>query len=723
LYSVFAKQIARLTRASRAAGRTSFRKDVASLKQREESFRLLFEGNPIPMWVYDRESLCFLAVNEAAVEQHGYSREQFLSKTLLDVRPPEERHVVQQFVREVKKAYGAERVWRLYRADGTEFQAISYGRTLFYEGRPAVLTAIIDVTERIRNEQRIREQNEALSRQEEQLRIQNVRFLTALAYMNQGLCLFDADQRLVISNKRYADLYGLTAEQTRPGTTLRSILEARIAAGASPDDAEEYIEKRLKEVTGGASYNINQLRDGRTIAVLHQPIEGGGWVATHEDITERREAEAQIAHMAHHDALTGLPNRILLRQRMEEALRQTRRNEKTAILCLDLDHFKRVNDTLGHPVGDALLCAVAERLKRCVRESDTVTRLGGDEFAIIQVDSGLKQAANLAQRVVESITKTFEIEGHQVLLGTSIGIVLASHDQSDPDLLLKNADLALYKAKADGRGTFRFFEREMDAEAQQRRVLEMDLRSALQKGDFEVLYQPVVATDTRELAGFEALVRWRHPDKGLVPPASFIPVAEDTGLVVPLGEWVLREACAEAAAWGGDTKLAVNISPVQFRSKNLLQAVVSALASSGLPPSRLELEITESVMLQDSESTLATLTKLRELGVGIAMDDFGTGYSSLSYIHRFPLTKIKIDRSFINIIGQKKGGSAVIRAVVEIARNLRMTIVAEGIETEQQVAKLQEFGCHQMQGFLISQPVAAHEVQAILRRKRLNAAA
>jgi predicted signal transduction protein with EAL and GGDEF domain len=324
----------------------------------------------------------------------------------------------------------------------------------------------------------------------------------------------------------------------------------------------------------------------------------------------------------------------------------------------------------------------------------------------------------LAQRIVESIASPFDVDGHQVLVGTSIGIAIAPNDGLDADQLLKNADMALYKAKADGRGTFRFFEGEMDARAQQRRLLEMELRSALQNGEFELCYQPLVATQTREIEGFEALVRWRHPERGIVSPGEFIAVAEDTGLIVALGEWVLRHACAEATTWGSDIKLAVNISSVQFRSKNLLRTVVSALASASLPASRLELEITESVMLQDSEGTLATLTQLRELGVGIAVDDFGTGYSSLSYLQRFPVTKIKIDRSFINSIGEKKGGSAVVRAVVEIARSLRMTATAEGVETEHQIAKLCKIGCNQAQGYLFSPPVAAARARELLRDVR-----
>jgi diguanylate cyclase (GGDEF)-like protein len=561
-----------------------------------------------------------------------------------------------------------------------------------------------------------------LEGRQDELRMQNARFDAALENMAQGLCMFDKDERLIVCNGVYKNLYRLPDDLCRPGTSLADIFAHRIALGFyAPDVTLDSMltANRARNMRADANVSHVELQDGRTIAIAHKRMRCGGYVATHEDVTEQKRAEARIAHMARHDALTDLPNRVLFREHMDEALAGVRRRGgPVAVLCLDLDHFKQVNDTLGHPVGDALLKAVATRLQGCLRERDVMARLGGDEFAIIQFGSGAQEASAIAQRIVESIASPFAIDSHQVLVGTSIGIAIAPDDGLDADRLLKNADMALYKAKADGRGTFRFFEGEMDARAQQRRVLEMELRSALQNGEFELCYQPLVSSRTREIEGFEALVRWRHPERGIVSPGEFIPVAEDTGLIVALGEWVLRHACAEAAAWGRDIKLAVNISSVQFRSRTLLQTVVSALASSNLPASRLELEITESVMLQDSDGTLATLKSLRELGVGIAVDDFGTGYSSLSYLHRFPVTKVKIDRSFINSIGQKKGGSAVVRAVVEIARSLKMIATAEGVETEHQLAKLCKIGCDQAQGYLFSPPVAAGRARELLRELR-----
>ena len=384
----------------------------------------------------------------------------------------------------------------------------------------------------------------------------------------------------------------------------------------------------------------------------------GGWVATHEDITERRRAEKQIAHMARHDALTDLPNRVLLRERLAEALAGVRRGSKLAVLYLDLDHFKGVNDTLGHPIGDELLKMVAGRLRHCVRDTDTVARVGGDEFAIIQ--TGIERpldTAILARRIGEAVRAPYDLAGHAVVVDTSIGIAIAPNDGTEPDELLKNADMALYRAKADGRGTYRFFEPEMDSRMKARRALELALRNALATGEFELHYQPLVNLDDRRITGCEALLRWNHPERGMISPAEFIPVAEEIGLIVPLGEWVLRKACADAARWPDDIKVAVNLSPIQVTNQNLVPVVVSALAAAGLPASRLELEITESVLMQNTEATLATLHRLRELGVRISMDDFGTGYSSLSYLRSFPFDKIKIDRSFISgLAGRQRLG-------------------------------------------------------------------
>ncbi|MDO9714467.1 putative bifunctional diguanylate cyclase/phosphodiesterase, partial [Paracraurococcus lichenis] len=459
------------------------------------------------------------------------------------------------------------------------------------------------------------------------------------------------------------------------------------------------------------------LPDGRSISVSKRPVAGGGWVATYEDTTHRRQAEARVAHMAHHDALTGLANRVLFREHMQHALARAKRNGRVALLCLDLDHFKSVNDTLGHPIGDALLCEVASRLRQCTRETDLVVRLGGDEFAIVQ--EGPTQPNNaeaLARRLIDALAEPFDINSHQLIVGTSIGIALSDVGTDDTDILLKCADLALYRAKSDGRGTWRFFEPEMDAVAQARRALELDLRQALAGGQFELFYQPLLEANGARISGFEALIRWRHPKRGMVNPALFIPLAEEVGLISSIGSWVLRQACADAVRWPGQLKVAVNLSPAQFRNGMLAREVEEALLGSGLDPKRLELEITENVLLQDHEIVLETLHAVRSKGVRIAMDDFGTGYSSLSYLRRFPFDKIKIDQSFVRGLGDDEEAAAIVRAVAGLGRTLGMAVNAEGVETAEQLAALQALGCGEVQGYLFSPPRPTSEISELLRQ-------
>jgi len=410
------------------------------------------------------------------------------------------------------------------------------------------------------------------------------------------------------------------------------------------------------------------------------------------------------------------PNRTLLNERLEHALTRARLGEIVAIHLLDLDLFKNVNDTLGHAIGDKLLKEVAGRLRTLVGEAATVARMGGDEFAIVQ--PGIAQpadAATLAARLVEAIGQPYDVDGHQVTIGTSVGIAVGPADGGHADQLTRNADLALYRAKSVGRGTFRFFEPGMDVQMQARRELEHDLRKALAAGEFELHYQPVLNLARNEITGVEALVRWHHPERGMIPPGEFIPLAEEIGLILPLGEWAIREACTTAAVWPGDLRVAVNLSPVQFRSPGLVQVVVSALATSGLAPERLELEITESVLLDDSKTTLAMLFQLREMGVRIAMDDFGTGYSSLSYLQTFPFDKIKIDRSFVKDITHASGSRNIVRAVAAMAKGLGMQTTAEGVETQEQLEAVKAEGCTEMQGFLLSRALPADEIAKLLQ--------
>jgi diguanylate cyclase (GGDEF)-like protein/PAS domain S-box-containing protein len=435
-----------------------------------------------------------------------------------------------------------------------------------------------------------------------------------------------------------------------------------------------------------------------------------------EDIAERKRAEAQIARLAHYDPLTDLPNRLLFQKDLSAALaRAARREDMVAVHCIDLDRFKTVNDTLGHPVGDALLKTAADRLRACVRDGDTVARLGGDEFAVVQTGlTDLSGATRLAGRIVEALAETFDLQGHQVMIGGSVGVAVSPNDGTDSDELLKKADMALYRAKADGRGTFHFFERAMDEQLQARRALELDLRLALAEGQFELYYQPLFSLGADRVMGCEALLRWNHPTRGMVSPGDFIPLAEEIGLINALGEWVLREACREAAGWPQHVRLAVNLSPAQFRDKHLVGTVVSALAASGLPAERLELEITESVLLQDSVGNMSILHDLKALGVRISMDDFGTGYSSLSYLRSFPFDKIKIDQTFVRDILDDADALAIIKAVLDLGASLGITTTAEGVESVEQLDELRRQGCGEIQGYFISRPKPAAEIAAML---------
>ena len=671
---------------------------------------------------------------------------------------------------------------------------------------------------------------------------------TALNNMTQGLVLYDASARVVVCNQRYIDMYRLSPAVVKPGCHFRDIIRHRKATGSFKGDVDEFCSAVLANVAQRkVTQSILETADGRAVQIVNRPLAQGGWVATMEDITERRNLEQErdrnyaflrqiidhipsqitvkdardrryvlvnrvaeihvglsndaivgktardifsrasaetiardddeslrsadglsldehrwesklsgsrlitskrigirddagepryiinvvedvterrraddkIAHLAHYDALTDLPNRVLFREQVERELRRTKRGEQFALLYIDIDEFKGINDSLGHHVGDELLKVVAARLKNCIRETDLVARLGGDEFAVIQANVGdVGDVIEFVTRIHEAIRQPYQCLGHQLSTDASIGIALAPRDGTDLDQLIKNADLAMYGAKADGRRTYRFFEPAMDAGAKARLKMQQDLRQALVDGGFEIHYQPVVDLRHDEVAGCEALLRWRHPERGMVSPAEFIPVAEDTGLIVELGEWVLRTACAEAASWPAHVRVAVNVSPVQLKCQSLALKVVGALADSGLPASRLELEITEAVLIRDDEAALAILHQLRAIGIRIALDDFGTGYSSLSYLKRFPFDKIKIDRCFVSDVAEIDGSSAIVQAVVNIAAARNMTTTAEGVETLEQKERLRALGCTEMQGYLFSAARPGPEVRKLFEPRR-----
>ena len=678
---------------------------------------------------------------------------------------------------------------------------------------------------------------------QQRLESEKQRLDTALNNMTQGLVLYDPSARIVTFNQRYIDMYSLSTDVVKPGCHYYELIQHRKDTGSYDGDVRAFCDPIMRDVAQGkVNRCIMECRDGRAFEVINKPLARGGWVATIEDITERRKleqerdrnyaflreiidhiptqitvkdaidhryvlvnsvaetqfglsrddivgksvselfpeehakiitgeddralqskeglfidehlwqtklfgprfitskriairdsageprylinvvedvterrrADEKIAHLAHYDALTDLPNRVLFREQIERELRKANQGEQFALLYIDIDEFKGINDSLGHHVGDELLKTVATRIRGCIKPGDLIARLGGDEFAVIQTAIGsTAEVENFVARVYEAIRQPCQCLGHQLSTDASIGIALAPRDGTELDQLIKHADLAMYAAKAGGRRIHRFFESAMDASAKARLTMEQDLRQALVDGSFEIHYQPLLDLRRDEVTGCEALLRWRHPERGMISPAEFIPVAEDTGLINELGDWVLRTACAEAATWPDHIRLAVNVSPVQLKCQTLALKIAGALAATRLKASRLELEITEAVLIRDDEAALAILHQLRAVGVRIALDDFGTGFSSLSYLKRFPFDKIKIDRCFVSDISETDGSSSIVQAVVNIAAALHMTTTAEGVETEAQRELLRRLGCNEMQGYLFSAPKPAAQVRPL----------
>jgi len=662
--------------------------------------------------------------NPAAETTFGHSAEEAIGQNVSILMPKAERKAHDGYIRSYLETGAKKFIGRGPRRlagvdkDGREFpMELAIGEAGQELKSKLFIGIAKDITDDIELENTLKRQNEQLLKRDIELNQQNERFNAALENMSHGLGMFDGQQRLVVCNDHYASIYGLSPKLVKPGTTLTEILQHRIASGTyCGDTPEEYIRERgAAAIARQSSTKVHELSDGRSVVIRHQPLADGGWLDTHEDVTDFRRIEKRLAHLAHHDSLTGLANRVLLRERLDEELKRTQRGDGFALLCLDLDGFKAVNDTHGHAAGDELLKSVGERLQNCIRETDLVARLGGDEFAILQASvEQPSDATLLAERIGAAISAPFNLGHDEVTIGGSIGIAFAPKDGSEPDQLLGNADLALYHVKGNGRGNYHLFEPTLETSARHSHTLASDLRGALARNEFELYYQPLFNLKEVRISGFEALLRWHHGVRGTVPPNEFIPVAEETGLIVEIGEWVLKQACAEAARWPDGIKIAVNVSPIQFRRGNLVQMVRDTLAATRLQASRLELEITESVLMHESSETLDMLHELKAIGVRISMDDFGTGYSSLSYLRSFPFDKIKIDASFVRGLSHGDSDIGIVHAVVGLASRLGVETTAEGVESTEQLEIVTAEGCTEAQGYLFAPPRPAKDISHLL---------
>ena len=817
--------------------------DVTEAKRREESFRLLFKANPVPMWVFDRETLRFLAVNDAAVAQYGYSREQFLAMTVPDIRAAQADDS-ESFLRARPDVQNGEYVGQHQRSDGTKIHAAVYSRLLNYENRDARLVAIHDITDRKLAEDDLHRTKMFLDTV-----IENVPL--PISVKDFANAAEDArDCRFALVNRAYEEIMGISRDRiigktthevypkehadvlisldnkalhsdqallvfdhslVTPNNGTRLIMAKKVAIRGSAGKPEylltvidDVTDRKLAEgdlrrtkmfldavienvpmpilvktandsrftlinkageelfgfsrdlVIGRTPHDVydekradfvvaedrKSLLSDHAIIIPDHPIptpeRGVRLVAAKkvaiqgddgkpkyvltliDDVTERRGAEQRIAHMAHSDPLTDLPNRAAFNERLAATLRSAEADGRSfAILCMDLDDFKQVNDVYGHTVGDLLLCQIADRL-RAVADGVFVARLGGDEFTIIADNEGRSSITRFINRLLAAFADDFEVDNHRLRQDLSIGVAIYPADGTDAKTLMNNADAALYRAKADEAGSVIFFEVEISARLRERAALQTDLRSAIQNNELRLHYQPQLKM-TGEITAFEALARWHSPNRGMVTPSEFIPLAEESSLILLMGEWVLRDACREAASWNKPLRVAINVSPIQFRHGDLPRLVHSVLLESGLAPGRLELEITEGVLIDDFSRAVSILRRLKSLGVQIALDDFGTGYSSLSYLHAFPFDKIKIDRTFISDLETNRHSMAIVRAVIELSRSLNIPILAEGVETQAQHAFLAQEGCDEVQGYLTGRPLEIANYAGVVGRKLITA--
>lgn len=643
-------------------------------------------------------------VNDAFVSISGYAREELLGQ---NHRILNSGHHPAEFFHEMYRTLAHRKVWRApvknRRKDGTFYWVDALIVPLIDSGGrvKGYISVRLDITSAVKSHIDLDERNRLLN--------------GVLENFPGGIAVYDTDLRMTVCNERQKELLEYPDHLFSNGMpTLEDLVRFNARRGEYGDgDVDDLVKARMELARQFQPHSFVRVRpNGKYLEVKGAPLGDGGFVSIHMDVTERQRDQATIEALAHHDVLTGLANRRLLRDRLQVALARVKRGDKLAVLYLDLDRFKTVNDIMGHPVGDALLQAVALRLKKGTRATDTVARLGGDEFAILQI--GPKSAANvatLAARLIKTISAPYEIGGQTLSIGTSIGIAMAPTDSTDADELLKSADLALYQVKADGRGHFRFFEPQMNERVQARCIIENGLRSALERDEFELHYQPIVCTESRRVTSCEALLRWHHPKMGPISPSAFIPVAEDSGLIVPIGDWVLKKACQDARSWPEHINVSVNMSVAQFRSRDLYTMVLDAL--EGFDPARLILEITETTLMQSNEETIERMTRLQSLGVRFALDDFGTGYSSLGYLQKFPFDKIKIDRSFIATAGNNARAKTLLSAIANLGKALNMQTIAEGIETDADLANVKAQGCTEAQGYLFSRAIPARQLHRL----------
>lgn len=681
--------------------------DRTELKRREESFRLLFDNNPMAMWLFDRESLDFVAVNDAALACYGYTREQFMKMKVTEARAGDAA-TAEANIRALPEVQNEEEIGLHKRADGTTFPVAVCSRIMSYGGRQVRLAAVNDITAQKLAENDLRRTKKFLDAV-----IENVPLPIVVKTVKDG--------RFTLINKASEALHGYGRDVTI-GKTVYDILPTDHAKMVSAQDAECVLTNRPLVISDHTISTPTGDRIVSTTKVIIPEDDGSPEyiLALIEDVTERKQAEKKIAHMALSDPLTDLPNRAAFNERLNASLAAGETDgRRFALLCMDLDGFKDINDIYGHAVGDTLLCQIADRL-RSVGDGDFVARLGGDEFTMIAVDRDRAGLVELTDRLLAAFVEDFEVGGRQLPQTLSVGVACYPADGADAKTLLSNADAALYRAKAEGNGSVQFFKAEMATRLRERAALHADLKSAIQHNEIHLHYQPQLKI-AGAIQGFEALSRWTSPTRGMVPPGEFIPIAEESTLILVLGEWVLREACREAASWTKPLNIAINVSPIQFRHGDLPRLVHSILLETGLAPHRLELEVTEGVLIDDFSRAVSILRRLKSLGVQIAMDDFGTGYSSLSYLRAFPFDKIKIDRSFISDLENNHQSTAIVRAVIGLGRSLDIPILAEGVETQAQHAFLAREGCSEVQGFLTGRPLAIEDYADVVGRKPIAA--